>query len=191
MQTAVIVAPVSGWMIWKDGQPYGLPNGWSETKESLLIGYDMIPLRGLETTEQVMAAKGKVARETLVELATGEDHHAYAAVVDGRFIPHMLEWSVCYDTAEKAFEHTCFYFGKPRKGHQSNRPIHIMSDEDAYTCDEYFWRSVNWHIYHDRRRLSTLERARQKAKDVFTRCHIEIVPIRYQLYDTAWTSSQN
>ncbi len=126
--TVVSIQPVSGYMMWQDGQPYGIPNGWSETKRSLLIGYDLMPLRGLEVTEQVMAEKGKIARETLVELS-------------------------------------------------------IMTDEDAYACNEFFWRSSNWHIYHDRRRLSTLERSRQKAIAVFERYRIEIVPIRYRLVE--------
>src|SRR6266567_7075021 len=88
--TVVSIQPVSGYMMWQDGQPYGIPNCWSETKRSLLIGYDLMPLRGLEVTEQVMAEKGKIARETLVELATEEDHHCYGALVNGQFVPHML-----------------------------------------------------------------------------------------------------
>src|SRR5712691_419624 len=124
----------SGWMMWQDGKPYGIPNGWSETKRSLLIGYDLMPLRGLDETEQVMAAKGKVTRETLVEIATEEEHDCYGAVVNGQFVPHMLDWSVCHDTAEKTFESTAFYFAKSPKRPQPKRPIDVMSDADAEIC---------------------------------------------------------
>lgn len=48
----VSIEPAPGYMMWRaDGMPYNQHSSWDTTKRSLLIGYDLISLRGLAETE--------------------------------------------------------------------------------------------------------------------------------------------
>jgi hypothetical protein len=182
------IEPALGYMMWQaNGTPYSPHGDWDTTKRSLLIGYDMIPLRGLAETEARMAARGVRCYPTLVERASEEDHSCYASVVRGRFIPDMLGWSVCQKTAERAFENTAFYFGEIR-GHPRFKKLpvpFVMEDEETYLCNGYFFFAVSMHIHPDGRRKTTLAKMRVQVEAIFRRYNIVVVPIRFRIPEGA------
>ena len=184
----VPIEPALGYMMWQaNGTPYSPHGDWDTTKRSLLIGYDMIPLRGLAETEARMASRGVRCYPTFVEGATEEDHSCYASAVCGTFLPDMLGWSVCQETAERTFESTAFYFGELR-GHPrlKKRPVpFIMEDEETYLCNDYFYFAIHMRIHPDGRRKTTLAKMRIQVEAIFSRYNIVIVPIRFRIQEGA------
>ena len=157
--------PVLGYMMWKaDGTPYSPRGGWEMSRRGLLIGDDLMPLRGLAETEAHMAARGVRCSPTFVEEATEDGHFCYAATIAGVLSPDMITWPVC--------AHTAFSFGK------LNRPVPVVLErEDAALCDRFF--SMQMRLHPDGRRKTTLARARAQVEAIFTRA--EIVPIRFRI----------
>ncbi len=83
-----------GWSTWKDGMPYD--GTLHSTKRSILISYDLWPLRGLPQTERFLRSKGITIHRTKVEVCDRTERQGYAAMVNGRIDPYSLEWSICH-----------------------------------------------------------------------------------------------
>jgi hypothetical protein len=118
-----------------------------------------------------------------VERASEEDHSCYASAVCGTFIPDMLGWSVCQETAGRAFESTAFYFGEVR-GHPRRKPHpvpFVMEDEETYLCNSYYFFAMHMRIHPDGRRKTTLAKMRAQVEAIFRRYDIVVVPIRFRI----------
>jgi hypothetical protein len=73
-------------------------------KKSLLIGYDMMPLRGLRKTEKVLMSKGFIA--TKCRVVPDENSQLFGVAINGYVSMAAAEWSVM-GTADRCFMSTC------------------------------------------------------------------------------------
>ena len=88
-----------GWALIDIG---GIPTketGIFKTKKSLLISYDMIPLRGLEKCESHLQSKGLIPREVEVVVAKDKHCHGFAPTVNGTPDIGMMDYGA-FDTLE-------------------------------------------------------------------------------------------
>ena len=93
------------WTIFKDGKPEPIV---CESEKSLLIGYDLIPLRGLDKCKERLLAKGMMPTEVRVEGAEDGVYWAYekAGVL-------MLQGEGLGDTEERALGTAAQYESLP------------------------------------------------------------------------------
>ena len=100
-------------MFGKDGKPYGSP---CETKKSLLIGYDLMPLMGLRRMERRLATKGIVPHRC--EVVSDPTSTLFAVARNGKIERDSVAWSTfCdYETtlrqiAGASFSSACGWIG--------------------------------------------------------------------------------
>jgi hypothetical protein len=169
-----VASPQLGWMMFKDGKPHD--HGLCESKRSLLIGYDMMPLRGLEQTEEVLRKKGIVACEAEVSIVAEGEQDCYAATIDGRFSLAMLEYSICAHVKEHVVKGVASFLGRDSRGFTRDKDG-LLSREEQETCHHYWLFMLG--AYKDGRRKSTYRKLQQEISAIFASKHIEIVPIKY------------
>lgn len=78
--------------MFKDGKPYGSP---CETKKSLLIGYDLMPLMGLRRMERRLATKGIVPHRC--EVVSDPTSTLFAVARNGKIERDSVAWSTFCD----------------------------------------------------------------------------------------------
>ena len=171
-----------GWMAWKNDAPHSYT--LAETKESILIGYDMMSLRGLDVCEVFLQSRGVFISPTVVQVVAETEMHCYAPTIMGHIVPDSLRFSCCASDAEQSRINTAGWIT-----HQVERDrIHNRVPFFVLTRDEYRSLSVYFMYMRDRdnimepedkRRISTYRTKRDKALAILDRYGIAIVPIRF------------
>jgi hypothetical protein len=154
---------VRGWTLCKPGNTLYKHISVSKTRESLLISYDMIPLRGLDQCEKHLLSKG--IKVTEVEIIVDHDHkHGFAPVVEG--IPNidMIDYGAFSDLKDVVFLNTALYL--------TDCP-HIIREERA-TLYNYF--------FLDKRKVrkKAFEKLRAKVESILLDQKISIEGIRLE-----------
>lgn len=135
-------------MIWtwmKDGRP----RGFFKTKKSLLISYDMMPLRGLRRCERDLNKEGKIVRGDLVQVERS-DH----------FVPYKnekpdidaIDWGCDRPEYELCLSSWASY---------ASHELPISKDQ-AKLLQEYYWRSY----LRDKRRRKPLGKLQPQAEQI-------------------------
>lgn len=151
-------------MIWtwiKKGE--SKPGVLFKTKRSLLVSYDMIPLRGLENAERDLNENGRIVKGELV--IDNKNPHFYVPFKVNAPHLHSIDWGCCKNNYESAFATLCFCIRED--GKTSNDEYKILSD--------FYYRSLS----DDGRKRRPLPRIRQKAIDIIKKRGFEIKPVRF------------
>lgn len=156
----------AGWLLWKEGRPHG--RALARTKDYLLIGYDMMPLRGLDQTEEVLRGKGLVALPTVVHPCPFGEQDAFAALYAGVFDPEALEFSGHVDTVAHTLWGTAYFV-------RSRRP-HLLTPAETVAFRHWFFFPTQ-----DGRRRTTYARLTGAVQGALERLQVRIVPVRYAL----------
>jgi hypothetical protein len=160
---------ITGWTMWKGSNPVDM--SLHESKDDLLIGYDLIPLRGLDVTERLLAERGKVPCLTGVEVVEEGNHHCYAVTVHGALLLDMLSWSVCSESVEKAILDAAGYMGCRSALPRGER-------------DELWGYWMSYHeLKRDGRRRRTLEKLRARVEMILKREDVEVCPVVFKRVD--------
>ena len=160
---------MNGWMMWRDGKPHSF--ALDRAKEDLLIGYDMISLRGLDATEQFLASRGMVAHLTEAVVVEEGQHYCFAVTVRGELVPKMLSWSVCSETAGGAMERAAGYLGH----------FYTLPEGDHRDLLTY-WLFRN-EFERDGRRRGTLAKLRVRVEAVLAREQVEACPLVFRMLE--------
>ncbi len=162
---------VTGWTTFKNGKPMALV---AISKRDLLIGYDLLPLRGLDKTEQVLTEKGMLPTKVKVEVAC-EDFDYYAFTLRGELIPEALGYSVLKTSELKARRSWASFFTSCMKSAQK------YTNEFNETEKEVLRKYENWVLYNfykDGRRKTTWAKLQQQVKEFLVNHSIEIVKVK-------------
>ena len=118
---------VVGWaLIGTDGNPTKETGMW-ESKESLLISYDMMPLRGLEQCEKHLRSKGLTPTEVEI-VVNNNHHHGFAPIVNGVPDMDMMDYGAFGAIEERVLDGIVLYLFDGYKGRGVER-FHITNDE--------------------------------------------------------------
>ena len=100
---------VVGWaLIGTDGIPAKETDVY-KTKKSLLISYDMMPLRGLEKCESHLQSKGMMPRVVEIVVAKDTHCHGFAPTVNGTPDIDMMDYGAFGTPESMVFEATALY----------------------------------------------------------------------------------
>lgn len=154
---------VTGFMMLKNGQLRDKDFLIAHSERSLLIGYDLIPLRGLDQTKKVLAEKGLAPSMVNVEVCDEADRTCYAATFNGMLHLEMLEYTVCNANPQCVFHTTASFFGHGR---------YLQIDEQATVKRYYYFPK------EDGRRRSTYAKLTAQVNAIFEKYGISVVPIR-------------
>ena len=158
-----------GWIVTKHGKPINTPD---VTKRGLLIGYDMMPLRGLRKAEKDLRTHPYDIRR--VVLVYDEKRKLYGAAVDGQISLNLAGFSNIGDSIERTKIRTAFAIeGKKKYG---------LSPKENKTLSSfyYLWRDEkNILLARDKRRKNRLVNLRLETERIFEKLKIEIVPVKY------------
>lgn len=120
-----------GWAMFKDGKPYNMH--LEPTKRRLLIGYDLMPLRGLSKTEKVLKDKGihaKRAQACIVK--DGEPFDALVPAINGKLSAELLaysNWGI-----EPKWSSLVTYYYEPRRERDRG-----LSEAEQRVLAKCFW----------------------------------------------------
>ena len=184
------IARVSGWMAWKGEAPY---DGVLETSErNILIGYDMIPLRGLDQTKQALAEKGIEIVAASAVVCPPELRHGFGVAISGVLALDSLSWPTTHRgggvwQVSDPQGHPVLSF-RAACGYLACRLERSAGEEAAEARPLLrFWYGWFGDLDYrdpsrprDGRRRRTLERARAEAREVFGRVGAEMVPVRFE-----------
>lgn len=154
-----------GWAMFKDGKPHTCT--LEKTKRSLLIGYDLMPLRGLAKTEKHLRSKGYEAKRATARIATdGEPFDAIVPVVNGKLVAELLSWSNWTVEIEQSLSSATLYF--------TDR-LPVGEEVDQLVLRKFFWTP--------RQQIKRREQRAAKAKAVLEKSGITLLPIVIQPED--------
>ena len=178
---------LNGWATRKDGEPYDLT--FHRTRKSILIGYDMMPLMGLERMAKSLASNGiDIVRCRLAE-STVESRHAYCVEVMGKLEPYSMEWSIVHTGGGvwKVEDHrgqvdlcwwsTEFYL-------QSN--CNKLTEDEKTALGYFHWHDRDYsdpNQPRDKRTRKTFEARKADVAKVFERLGVRLVPVRFEWID--------
>jgi len=162
-----------GWIVTKYGRPLGTPE---TTKHSLLVDYDMMPLRGLRKAEKALRTHPYNIRRVVLEY--DKNSRLYGAAIDGRISLKFAAFPNISDSIERTKMCTAFalssYFRRK------------LSDKEYGTLSSFFylWRDKkDIRLARDKRCKRRLLRLRLETERIFTKLNIVIVPLKYVLVD--------
>lgn len=161
-----------GWIVTKDGRPLGTPE---TTKHSLLVGYDMMPLRGLRKAEKALRSHPYNIRRVVLEY--DEKSKLYGAAIDGRISLRFAAFSNLRNSIERTKMSTAFGLSEYK---------YKSSDEEYETLSlfYYLWRDKkNSRLARDKRSKKRLLKLRLETERIFDKLNIVIVPLKYVLVD--------
>ncbi len=154
---------VFGFMMLRNGHLQASDFLIARDERDLLIGYDMIPLRGLEQTRKVLASKGLVPGMVEVTICLEHERTCYASTFNGVLHSDMLAYTVCKGDSQATFRTTTSYFGHQR---------YLQADEQAAVKRHYYFPKK------DGRRRSTYAKLTEQVNAIFERHGISVVPIK-------------
>lgn len=185
---------ITGWSAWKNGRIYDA--SLHPTKRDILIGYDMMPLRGLRNTEKVLASKGIMILRTRIAVCRRSQRDGFCLSVDGRLDSGSLGWSIMHDGGgvwkvhdprgheTLTFVSACGYVAS--RAEDGVLPMSTLEPEESLTLKRLWW--GYWELDRadpsqprDKRRRSSLEKAWAGARATFERVRISLVPVKFSL----------
>jgi len=159
---------VIGWTIVENGIP---SCSIDESEESLLIGYDMISLRGLEKCKSDLIGKGMVPTQVNVLAVTDEPFHGWGFTVNGSPDLSMCSFGSLKKSLDSARITIALYLDDDYPPRGGRFPL---TEAERKTCKEYHWIRKN-----DGRQRSRLARLTSQVDGILTKYGICIVKIRF------------
>lgn len=161
-----------GWIVTKHGKPLNTPD---VTKKGLLIGYDMMPLRGLRKAEKDLRTYPYDIRRIVLDYDVTSK--LYGAALDGRISLELATFSNLADSIERTKMGTAFaiYASEKKYG---------LSAEESKTLSSfyYLWRDrKDRRLPKDKRQKKRLLVLRSETEHIFDRLKVVIVPVKYVL----------
>lgn len=135
-------------MIWtwlKDG----CPRGFFKDERSLLISYDMIPLRGLPETREALNQKGEIAVGYLIE---DKGNSLFVPFKDGHADIEAIDWGCRGNTYGRCLRSLCYFVSFSPGEWRCNK--FSIPNEDNIILREFHWRASS----NDKRRRRPLTR---------------------------------
>ena len=128
---------VVGWtLVGTDGNPTE-GTGVSKTKKDLLIGYDVVPLRGLEECENWLRSKKTIPTE--VEIAVNsKHHHGFAPVINGIPDIDMMDYGAFGATEKSVLDSVALYLFDGYKGRGVERFRVTIEEQNACNAFTFF-----------------------------------------------------
>jgi len=161
-----------GWVVTKNGKPINTPDC---TKKGLLIGYDMMPLRGLRKAEKALRTSPYNIRRVVLEYGD-EKSKLYGAAVDGQISLKLATFSNLRNSIERSKMCTAFAVSGNRKYNCSEREYKTLS------LFYSLWRDKkDVRLARDKRQKKRLLNLRIKTEQIFEKLQIVIVPVKYVL----------
>jgi len=155
------------WTWLKDGKP----KGFFKTEHSLLISYDMMPLRGLDNARNDLNKKGQITTGYLVE---GEgDPPLFVPFKNGIADIEAIDWGCNSKERDRCLGALCLYMSfLPEESHHNRFGI---SDEDNQSLRGFYWRMLS----SDRRRRRPLTRLKPVIEAILTDLGFEIKSAKF------------
>ena len=165
-----------GWIVTKNGKPINTPD---VTKKSLLIGYDMMPLRGLRKAEKDLRTHPYNIRRVVLDY--DEKSKLYGTAVDGRISLKLAAFSNIWDSIEGTKKSTAFAISGDRRIY--GLPENESKEEyETLSSFYYLWRDKkNIRLARDKRQKKRLLKLRLETELIFKKLNIVIVPVKYVL----------
>lgn len=155
------------WTWLKDGEP----RGFFKDERSLLISYDLIPLRGLDVARDDLNREGKITTGTIVE---DEGATLFVPFKDGIADIPSIDWGCRSNRYDRCLWSLCFYvsFFPSEKAFRNKFGI---SDGQNSVLREYRWRELS----DDKRRRRPLPRLKPEAETILAGLGFQIKPARF------------
>lgn len=156
-------------MVWtwlKDG----CPEGFFKDEHSLLLSYDMIPLRGLSETKEVLNQKGEIVTGRLVE-CKGEP--LFVPFRDGQVDLEAVDWGCHRDTYDLCLCSLCHFVSFRSSEPHCNK--FGASDEENAELWDFHWRMMS----ADKRRQRPLTRLKPIVEKILFGLGFQIKPARF------------
>lgn len=151
----------------KDGEElYG--QSVFKDEHSLLVSYDMIPLRGLEECKKHLISKGLIPTKCLVYATEGEQFDFWTCTISGQLSLHMMDWGVHKQSKERVLSSMAFYFSDERNGE--------IEEADRTIFSKYFW-FVAGGSHKDGRRRTTWAKLQGQLAELCTKYDIQPVKV--------------
>jgi len=160
-----------GWIVTKNGKPINTPD---ITKKGLLIGYNLMLLRGLRNAEKDLRTPPYNIRRVVLKYE--ENSKLYGAAVNGRISLELSAFSNLEISIERTKMSTAFAISCSKK--------YDISEEESRTLSSfyYIWRDKkNVRLPKDKRKKKQLINLRLKTERIFEKIKIVIVPVKYVL----------
>lgn len=173
--TGQVQVSKKGWIVTKYSKPINTPD---VTKHSLLVGYDMMPLRGLRKAEKDLRTLPYNIRRVVIKY--DEKSRIYAAVIDGQISLKLAAFSNCHDSIERTKMSTAFAIS----GDTKRYGLSSTSKEEYSTLSLFFYirrDAKNVLLPRDKRQKKRLVYLRLETERIFERLKVVIVPVKYVL----------
>lgn len=166
---------VKMWCMFKEGKPYGTPG---KTKRDLLIGYDLMPLRGLGKCERLLAARGITPHRCVV--STCCESTLLAVTLAGELQADSVSWAVPCDFEQTprqisgaSFSSACSW---------TSRELEDSQPDDSKVLSRWAWTLTDYErdrwVVKDKRRASTTRSLIRQCAEILQNRGYRIVPIR-------------
>jgi len=154
-----------GWIITKNGKPLNTPD---VTKKSLLVGYDMLPLRGLRKAEKDLRTHPYDIRRVVLEY--DRKSRLYGASLDGQISLKLAAFSNLHNSIEGTKASTAFALSAYKE--------YGVSAEECKDLSLFYYLFC---LAKDKRQKKRLSNLRLKTGQIFKKLRIVIVPVKYVL----------
>lgn len=179
---------IRGWAAWKGRIPHDL--SLHRTKRDILIGYDLMPLRGLAKTERFLRSKGIEIVRTVCSVCSPSRRQAFCLSVAGVLDIKSMEWSITHTGGGEwwkihdprgietlTFASACGYAG------QDDGPPGLNPDERR-ALEIVWWGRIELDKAdptqpRDKRRRKKHTEAWKAARDIFERYQMSLAPVRF------------
>lgn len=177
-------AGADGWAFWRDGECNGMLV--CATKASLLVSFDMMSLRGLSACEAHMETKGWIIKPTRFRF--DQPSRWYTATIGGRIDLDMGEWSVVSKSSENTLKTVAFYLEGFNKFFSRSAPPadFPVTPEERAQLSTFFWMDRDSNqptLPEDKRRRTTLDRARVAVLAICQRFQIAVTPFTLEVVE--------
>lgn len=156
------------WTWLKDGEP----RGFFKDERSLLVSYDMIPLRGLDVARDDLNREGKITTGTLVE---DEGATLFVPFKDGIADIPSIDWGCRSNRYDRCLRSLCFYASFLTHEEKTHHNRFGISMEQNLVLREYKWREFS----DDKRRRRPLTRLKPKAEAILADLGFSIRAARF------------
>lgn len=176
---------LTGWATWKERTPYDLC--LYSTERSLLVSYDMIPVRGLPQTKRFLRSRGITVCRSVVTPCSPSKRHGYCLSIGGRLDAGSLAWTINHRGGRPwkvqdrrgvealCFASACYYlthlFAPVTLPESDSRSLARICFYDLSYSDPTQAR--------DKRSRHRVSRDLCTAREVFARNYITLQPIRF------------
>lgn len=148
----------------------GRPQGFFKDEHSLLISYDMIPLRGLDKTREILNQEGRITAGQLVE---GEGEALFVPFKNGQPDLAAIDWGCSAKGYDFCLRKLCFYVSFIPFYPKENK-FGISNDENV-TLRAFHWRSLS----DDKRRQRPLIKIKPQVEKVLANLGFQIKQVKF------------